>query len=147
MKLVLILPIVLLFSCQTIDEPKDDSIGTEVDKNFIADSEEIEENLPVAEIEINESDELKHAKDSIWNAAKVQSLNEEIIALSNGERHLTMLTTEVGDEFFIRLAEDNGLNYVTHISFYITPANNWAIAYNNVLDAVRVDFETWNLGK
>ena len=39
---------------------------------------------------------------------------------------------------------DNGFNYVTHMSFIITPIENWKIEYHNTIDNKFIAFDVWN---
>lgn len=87
---------------------------------------------------------LSEAIDSIWNLEKIQKLNSEIDSLSNGNRHLTIITTEEDGQFRIKLAEDNGNNLVTHLTFLVDFWNNWKIYYYDPLEDNRTEIGQWN---
>ena len=86
---------------------------------------------------------LSNAIDSIWNCEKVQAKQLEIETLSNNERHLTILEFEQDNDLLIKLAEDNGVSYVTHLTFNIYPSQNYSIKYYDVIEDELVDFGDW----
>jgi hypothetical protein len=56
---------------------------------------------------------------------------------------LIILQHDVGNKIFINLTEDNVVDYVTHLIFYITPSNNYLIEYEDIFKGKRIDFREW----
>lgn len=143
-KYIWLLPAFFLFACsdvETIEESLDDVIET-------VDSEGNDNSLEEQDTVIPEqNDQLKNAEDSIWNCKKVQALIDEIAMLSKGDAEVKSLTTVVGDEYFVRIAQASNTgdgSYITHVSFYVSPSKDWSIEYYKALDGIRIDFQEWN---
>lgn len=85
------------------------------------------------------------ALDTIWFSKKVQDLDREIRKISSDERFLEMMMQIDDDEINVKLSEDNGDNLVTHLSFIITPENQWKIYFYDPIEDLRIDFKEWVL--
>jgi hypothetical protein len=86
---------------------------------------------------------LSAARDSIWHLEKVQKQIAEIDRLSNGERHLSMITIEREGEYQIKLAEDNGVSYVTYMNFFIDVQEGWKIYFYDPWNNERIEMNEW----
>jgi hypothetical protein len=126
-------------SCETsvnengINELEDPILLNQVDAPPLEDALTIE----------HDPDSLSVSIDSIWYCQKVIDKNNEVIDLSGGDRKLTILIVEEETEIHVRLAEDNGMNYVTHWTFIIEPFNDYQISFYDVLEDENVDFGYW----
>ncbi len=143
-KYIWLLSAILLFACSDA-ESIEGSLEDAIDK---VDSEGKDNSLEKQKTDASEqNDQLKNAEDSIWNCKKVQALIEEVDMLSKGKAEMKSLTTVVGDEYFVRVAQASNTgdgSYITHVSFYVSPKNDWSIEYYKALDDLRIDFQEWN---
>jgi hypothetical protein len=133
--------IIFLFACSV-----GETDGLQTELNIEVDSSSIQ-NKPIPELDPYKTYDsllISNAADSIWHSTKVQQKEEHVRELSSDTRHLTLLMFSIGHEIKVQLAEDNGMNYVTHLLFYITPEDNWKIYFYDTVNDVRVDFSEWN---
>ncbi|MCB9222582.1 MAG: hypothetical protein R2780_13170 [Crocinitomicaceae bacterium] len=118
----------ILISCAQIEQEHESDISTESQSTTIAKSDSLL---------------LDALIDSIWFSEKVQAKNQEIIQLSNNERHLTIILDDEQEDIYVKLAEDNGMNYVTHLTFVIKSSENYSIHFYDPIEDTKIDFQTW----
>ncbi|MFD1553641.1 hypothetical protein DNU06_17140 [Putridiphycobacter roseus] len=130
----------LFFSCNSIPTNQTEQLES---NTIQADSITKKENTLTYEY-TNDSIKLSNAIDSIWDCEGVQYLEKKIIRQSSKKRHLTIIPFKNEFNITVKLMEDNGFNYVTHLSFIITPKENWKIEYHNTIENKFIAFDVWN---
>lgn len=86
---------------------------------------------------------IKVCTDAIWECQAIQDRNQAVIETTNGERHLVLLQLDSNEGIMLKLAEDNGTNYVTHLMFTIDPENDYAMYHYDILTDQKVPFQDW----
>jgi hypothetical protein len=87
------------------------------------------------------------AVDTIWNLAETQDRNDLVIKKSNNERKLSIIVFEKPSEsndhrYWIKVVEDNGVNYVSHFNFFVYPVTN-EIKYYDTETNKELELEKW----
>lgn len=136
----------IAFSMHACSDYTEQQLTVDIPQNSLEDSSEPDEWKEPIYVSYQDSLSKAEAIDSIWNCLRVQELESEIRQASSDTRHLTIIPIDQPDKIIVKLAEDNGANYVTHLIFHITPSENWKIEYYNPVDDERIDLQLWEQG-
>lgn len=85
--------------------------------------------------------------DSVWNLKEVHERNEYVIKESGGKRMLSVIIYMNPEKtkkeyYWIKVAEDNGANFVSHYNFYVYPSN-LMIMYFDPLNNEEIELSKW----
>lgn len=86
------------------------------------------------------------AMNSIWKIKEVKKLNKNIIKTSKNTRKLSLILCKEPEEnakyYWIKVAEDNGSNFVTYFHFFVYPTD-WKIKFYNVINDEVIELQEW----
>jgi hypothetical protein len=84
---------------------------------------------------------------SILSLPEVKERADYIEKNTNGERHLQVMIVQTPDEseekcYVVKAGEDNGTNFVTHFTFYVSP-DKYTIRYYDAINDTTLSLESW----
>ncbi|MFK7905868.1 MAG: hypothetical protein AB8B69_12115 [Chitinophagales bacterium] len=84
--------------------------------------------------------------DQIWDLQKIKDRAEYVKKETNGERALKLRILEQPNEispfYWIKVGEDNGMNFVSHFQFAIKPQTK-EVFYFDEISGEKVPIEVW----
>jgi len=84
--------------------------------------------------------------DQIWDLQKIKDRAEYVKKETNGERTLKMRVLEHPNEispfYWVKVGEDNGMNFVSHFQFAINPQTK-EVFYFDEISGEKVPIEAW----
>ncbi|MGB1242927.1 MAG: hypothetical protein ACPG49_10425 [Chitinophagales bacterium] len=138
--LLCLLFVPLFFACSS-----DDSSTSKPKKEKPAElSEETKQNETTAIPK--DTIDIEPLLDKIWDLQKIQKRAEYVKEQTNGERALKLRILEEPNEissfYWIKVGEDNGMNFVSHFQFAINPSTK-EVFYFDELSGEKVPVEEW----
>lgn len=130
---------IFLFACSSESEQKKETSTAQKPAEL---QEQIEKPKPKPKI----AHTLTELLDQIWELPKVKKRSEYVRTETNGERTLKLKIqqkpTKEDPYYWVKVGEDNGLNFVSHFLFALNP-NTSEIFYYDGLTGEKIAVEEW----
>ncbi|MGB0930013.1 MAG: hypothetical protein ACPGVB_04515 [Chitinophagales bacterium] len=140
--LAILLLSMFLFACSSDGEKVKESSSSQKRAEFLDKiNERTEETQPK-----KSANTLTELLDQIWELPKVKQRSEYVRTETKGERKLKLKIqqkpTQEDPYYWVKVGEDNGLNFVSHFLFALDP-NTSEIFYYDGLTGEKITVEEW----